>query len=117
MATIAVPHTTATARTAEGLRRGLVALREAPLLALFIMGGLVFVALGADVIAPHEPTLPVRGAKIFAPPFWMEGGSLTTPLGTDFQGRDVLSRLIFGARVRSEERRVGKECRSRWSPY
>src|SRR5436309_10287556 len=29
----------------------------------------------------------------------MEGGSLATPLGTDFQGRDILSRLIYGARV------------------
>jgi peptide/nickel transport system permease protein len=53
----------------------------------------------ADVIAPHDPTLPVPGAKFFAPPFWMEGGSLNAPLGTDFQARDVLSRLIYGARV------------------
>ena len=36
---------------------------------------------------------------MFDPPFWMEGGSTTTPLGTDFQGRDILSRLIYGARV------------------
>jgi peptide/nickel transport system permease protein len=33
------------------------------------------------------------------PPFWSEGGSLTTPLGTDFLGRDVLSRLMYGARI------------------
>jgi peptide/nickel transport system permease protein len=36
---------------------------------------------------------------MFAPPFWMEGGSTLAPLGTDFQGRDILSRLIHGARV------------------
>jgi peptide/nickel transport system permease protein len=33
------------------------------------------------------------------PPFWSKGGSLTTPLGTDFLGRDVLSRLMYGARI------------------
>src|SRR5262247_2939428 len=36
---------------------------------------------------------------MFRPPFWMDGGSLATPLGTDFQGRDILSRLLYGARV------------------
>jgi peptide/nickel transport system permease protein len=36
---------------------------------------------------------------MFDPPFWMDGGSVTAPLGTDFQGRDILSRLIYGARV------------------
>ena len=59
----------------------------------------VLAAVFADFIAPYDPTEPVQGAKIFAPPFWMEGGSTATPLGTDFQGRDILSRLIYGARV------------------
>ena len=30
---------------------------------------------------------------------------------------DLLFQVVFNARMRSEERRVGKECRSRWSPY
>jgi peptide/nickel transport system permease protein len=64
-----------------------------------ILGGLTLVAILADLIAPHDPTLPVQGAGMFTPPFWMEGGSSATPLGTDFQGRDILSRLIHGARV------------------
>ena len=75
------------------------AAREAPLAAVVILGGLILAALLADVLAPYDPTLPVKGAEMFAPPFWMEGGSLTTPLGTDFQGRDILSRLLYGARV------------------
>ena len=50
-------------------------------------------------IAPYDPTEPIPGAKIFEPPFWMPGGSVHALLGTDFQCRDVLSRLIFGARV------------------
>jgi peptide/nickel transport system permease protein len=99
MASIASEATTDAAPAARGRKQVIMAMREAPLLALFILLGLVVVALFAEVIAPHEPTLPVRGAKIFTPPFWMQGGSLQTPLGTDFQGRDVLSRLIFGARV------------------
>jgi peptide/nickel transport system permease protein len=75
------------------------ALREAPLVAVILLGGLVFVAVCADFIAPHDPTLPVPGANVFDPPFWMEGGHTSAPLGTDFQGRDILSRLIHGARV------------------
>jgi peptide/nickel transport system permease protein len=99
MATIVVSKATSTVQMADRLKRGITALREAPLLAVLILMGLIVVALFADVIAPHDPTLPVAGAKYFAPPFWMEGGSLQAPLGTDFQARDVLSRLIFGARV------------------
>jgi peptide/nickel transport system permease protein len=64
-----------------------------------ILGGLTLVAILADLIAPYDPTLPVQGAGMFTPPFWMEGGSAAMPLGTDFQGRDILSRLIHGARV------------------
>jgi peptide/nickel transport system permease protein len=73
--------------------------RELPLLPLLILAPFVLAALFADFIAPYDPTDPVPGAKIFEPPFWMEGGSTSTLLGTDFQGRDSLSRLIYGARV------------------
>jgi peptide/nickel transport system permease protein len=51
------------------------------------------------VIAPYDPTEPIPGAKIFEPPFWAAGANPAALLGTDFQGRDVLSRLICGARV------------------
>lgn len=70
-----------------------------PVAALVILGGLMFVAIFADLIAPYDPTHPVKGAGIYDPPFWIEGGSSATPLGTDFQGRDILSRLLHGARV------------------
>ena len=87
-------------RPAAGRLAGAVAaVREAPLLAVVILGGLVLVAVLADLIARYDPTLPVPGANVFDPPFWMEGGRTTTPLGTDFLGRDILSRLIHGARV------------------
>jgi peptide/nickel transport system permease protein len=85
--------------TTSRVRAVVKALREAPLAAVVILGGLILVAVLADLIAPYDPTLPVKGAEMFAPPFWMDGGSLAMPLGTDFQGRDILSRLIYGARV------------------
>ena len=99
MATITARTSPARSRMAGGLRHVISALREAPLVAVVILVGLALVAIFADFIAPYDPTLPVKGANVFDPPFWMEGGSTATLLGTDFQGRDVLSRLIFGARV------------------
>jgi peptide/nickel transport system permease protein len=80
-------------------RRSTRFVRELPVLPLAILVPFVLIALFADWIAPYDPTEPVPGAKIFEPPFWMTGGSTHSLLGTDFQARDVLSRLIFGARV------------------
>jgi len=100
MATIPADTRFAARGTGTGRLRAVVkAVREAPRAAVLILGGLILVAVLADLIAPYDPTLPVKGAEMFAPPFWMDGGSLATPLGTDFQGRDILSRLIYGARV------------------
>ena len=63
----------------------------------------VLVALFADVIAPHSPYL-TNTAVFLKPPFWQEGGSLAYPLGTDAIGRDILSRLIYGARLSLADR-------------
>ena len=57
----------------------------------------ILVAILADLIAPHSPTQQYRGA-LLQPPFWQEGGSTEFLLGTDALGRDLLSRLIHGAR-------------------
>jgi peptide/nickel transport system permease protein len=73
--------------------------REFPIVPLAILVPYVLVALFAGAIAPYDPTEPIPGAKIFEPPFWAVGGSMHALLGTDFQSRDVLSRLIFGSRV------------------
>ena len=73
--------------------------RELPLVPLAILVPFILIAIFANFVAPYDPTEPIPGAKIFQPPFWMPGGSTQTLLGTDFQSRDVLSRLIFGARV------------------
>jgi dipeptide transport system permease protein len=64
---------------------------------LWIFGLFVVVALLADWIAPYDPTEQYR-EHLLQPPFWQEGGSLAFPLGTDAVGRDMLSRLLYGAR-------------------
>ncbi|MET7247044.1 ABC transporter permease subunit [Methylobacterium sp. EM32] len=65
-------------------------------LALIVL--VLLMAVFADVVAPHPPNL-TDNAAFLKPPFWQEGGSLTYPLGTDAIGRDILSRLIHGARL------------------
>ena len=61
----------------------------------------VFCALFAGVVAPHNPfdlaTLELSDSML--PPAWMEGGRATYVLGTDEQGRDVFSALMYGARI------------------
>jgi dipeptide transport system permease protein len=59
---------------------------------------LLLLALFADLIAPHPPDLP-NNAALLRPPFWQAQGSWTYPLGTDAIGRDMLARLIYGARL------------------
>jgi len=59
---------------------------------------LLLLALFADVVAPHSPVL-TNNAVFLKPPFWQQGGSIAYPLGTDAIGRDILSRLIHGARL------------------
>jgi dipeptide transport system permease protein len=64
---------------------------------LFVFAALVLIAVLAPLIAPHEPYRQYRDALLL-PPAWAAGGSWAFPLGTDPVGRDILSRLIFGAR-------------------
>ncbi len=58
---------------------------------------LVLLALAAPVIAPHPYNAQYRDA-ILVPPFWEDGGRAAYLLGTDAVGRDILSRLLYGAR-------------------
>jgi len=69
-----------------------------PLIPMSILGALLFLAVFANVLAPHDPEVGSLGER-FRPPVWQQGGSEKFLLGSDHLGRDVLSRLIFGARV------------------
>jgi peptide/nickel transport system permease protein len=73
-------------------------LGDFPVLPVLILGTIAFVAIFAEFLAPHNPEVGMLTAR-FKPPFWMARGSYEYLLGTDQLGRDVLSRLIFGARV------------------
>ena len=63
-------------------------------LIVFIL--LVLIAVFAGLLAPHDPTVQYRDA-LLVPPMWEEGGRSAYILGTDAVGRDMLSRLIYGA--------------------
>lgn len=65
---------------------------------LVVVLALVCCALFADGLAPHSPIEQYRDA-ILTPPAWAEGGRAEFLLGTDPVGRDLLSRLIHGARL------------------
>ncbi len=73
-------------------RGGSVWLGAGVLLALLIAG------VGAPLLAPHDP-LEQNLLASFLPPFWVEGSDPAFALGTDSLGRDIVSRLLFGARV------------------
>lgn len=59
---------------------------------------LLLVALFAPWIAPHAPN-ETNSAVFLKPPAWQQGGSMSYLLGTDAIGRDILSRLMYGARL------------------
>ena len=58
------------------------------------------------VAAPHDPTTGSLNDSL-TPPIWMEGGQTAHLLGTDFQGRDVLSRIMSGAQITMMSAAVG----------
>jgi peptide/nickel transport system permease protein len=113
MATIAtrLRSRAAVARTAKA---GSSVTRQAPFIPLLVLAVLALVAIFAPLIAPHsrlDPVKPTRQQCLArygmadcpyvdnVPPFWAQEGNLDTPLGTDALGRDVLSRLMYGARI------------------
>lgn len=102
------------AGVAHAARRSYRVAREVPVIPVLVLAVLAVVAIFAPVLAPHGKLDPVKptSAQCQAkfgmascpyvdnvPPFWSSGGTLHTPLGTDSLGRDVLSRLMHGARI------------------
>jgi len=94
MATISIPWY-APPRLAHAVKQA----RRYPLVPLFILTFfLVVPALLAPQVAPHDPLKGSLSKRLKAP-VWQQGGSIEYPLGTDKLGRDILSRMIYGARV------------------
>ena len=80
------------------LAAGLDFMRRWPVISVVILVVAAFAAITATTLAPHNPRVGSLDAK-FTPPIWSEGGSSEYVLGTDHLGRDILSRLMFGARI------------------
>ena len=74
------------------------ALRRAPLIPLLILIFFVALSIFADVISPYSP-VDVSLRDRLTPPFWQSEGSLSNPLGTDPLGRDLATRVAYGART------------------
>lgn len=73
-------------------------LRQWPVVPGTIVAVLLVSAVFAPLLAPHDPIKQdLRSRNL--PPFWYEKGSLKYPLGTDNYGRDILSRIMYGARI------------------
>jgi len=81
-----------------GLRRWLRLLPPSAMLGLAMTLLVVVLAILAPLLAPHPVNDQDLGRSL-APPFWLQGGSFDSPLGADYQGRDLLSRLLYGART------------------
>jgi peptide/nickel transport system permease protein len=88
------------AQSFELTRWGKVAsvLQRVPIFPLLILATLIFTAVAADFLAPHNPEVGNLRYR-YRPPVWQDKGSWEYVLGTDHMGRDILSRLIFGARI------------------
>jgi peptide/nickel transport system permease protein len=69
--------------------------------ATVVAGLMILGALLAPLIAPHDPfdLALVDLNNSLLPPMWSEQGQPTYPLGTDSQGRDVLSTILYGSRI------------------
>ena len=74
------------------------ALRGIPVFSALVVLALVLAAVFAPWVAPHDPGFQNFIVSLQAP-VWQDGGSWAHPLGTDNLGRDILSRLIYGARL------------------
>ena len=109
MANVAIPGSVPVASAANWTWRALGTARRYPILPVAIlMLVLVIPAIFAEWVAPHDPVVGSLSNRL-VPPFWVEaegegiyatpGGSTDHILGTDKQGRDILSRIIYGARI------------------
>ena len=95
---IAVPNPQSSDASPGLLSVGWQFFREWPVIPGALVILLVFAAITAPWISPHDP---LKGDlfKSGQPPVWLEGGDSSHLLGTDIQGRDVLSRVIHGTRI------------------
>lgn len=78
--------------------RGAATTIRFPFVSMLVLGLVVLVAVFAPLIAPHDPEVGQLSNKLI-PPVWQEGGNSDFLLGTDTLGRDIFTRILYGARV------------------
>jgi peptide/nickel transport system permease protein len=93
-----VPHPDEVSRKTEQRIKLKMLYRRTPKIPATIILLLFICSVFSGWIAPHDPT-EQELTNAFKPPFWMKDGSLTHFLGTDSLGRDLFSRIIYGARI------------------
>lgn len=69
-----------------------------PVLPLFLLFLFIIAGIFAPLLVLHNPTEVALG-RMLVPPFFQTGGNIAFPFGTDQLGRDILSRIIIGART------------------
>ena len=86
--------------TETPLRRSLAIFAENRLAvaATLVVLLVLLAAVLAPWLAPHDPYETDLFRRL-QPPFWVAGGEMAFPLGCDALGRDILSRIIYGARI------------------
>ncbi len=99
-----IPAVAADERASEGPAPSRPAVRRGiplALVAAFFLACAMAAALAAPWLAPQDSLDPAALdlADALEPPFWMAAGSVGHPLGTDDQGRDVLSAILYGSRT------------------
>jgi len=72
--------------------------RNLPVFSMLIILCFIVSALAAPLFSPHNPN-QVNLRDHLLPPCWAEGGSMKNLLGTDMLGRDILTRILYGART------------------
>ena len=99
MATATAPRALDRPAAPGALRRAWTLLRRYPVVPVgILLVALVIPAIFAEVVAPHDPIDGDLRDRLL-PPAWTDGGEWSHPLGTDRLGRDILSRMIYGART------------------
>ncbi len=84
-------------KKANPIVRGLQYLKKNPgfTIGFVVIVIMLIITLFARQLCPHDPQLSDPKLKLL-PPFWMEGSNPAYPLGTDYIGRDLLSRILMG---------------------
>ena len=89
-------HSEIGGRTAAGQIWHII--RRYPLLPAVVLIAVVISAIFASVLTTYDPQYGDLAAQV-SPPFWNEGGTTAHLLGTDALGRDIVARLLYGARL------------------